>query len=169
MPVHRAPRAKRAAERSEPGSGPRRGFAATGEGTESPRRWLVKQEPTAYSWDQLVRDGRTMWDGVRNFQARNNLKAMKAGDRVLYYHSVEGQAVVGIAEVARESYPDPTAKEGDWVVVDLVPVKPLAKPVTLDAIKGVAALKDIALVRQGRLSVMPLAKDAFDTIVKMGS
>ena len=131
--------------------------------------FLVKQEPTAYSWDDLVRDGRTMWDGVRNFQARNNLKAMKAGDRVLYYHSVEGQAVVGIAEVAREAYPDPTAKEGDWVVVDLVPVKPLKKPVTLEAIKGVPALKNIALVRQGRLSVMPLEKDAFDTIVKMGS
>jgi predicted RNA-binding protein with PUA-like domain len=130
--------------------------------------WLVKQEPTAYSWDQLVRDKRTMWDGVRNFQARNNLKAMKSGDRVLYYHSVEGQAVVGIAEVAREAYPDPTAKDGDWVVVDLVPVKPLAKPVTLDAIKGVPALRDIALVRQGRLSVMPLTKDAFETIVKMG-
>ena len=130
--------------------------------------WLVKQEPTAYSWDQFVRDGRTSWEGVRNYQARNNLKAMKTGDRVLYYHSVEGQAVVGIAEVVREAYQDPTTKDERWVVVDLVPVEPLGKPVTLDAIKGVPALKDIALLRQSRLSVMPLAKDAFDTIVKMG-
>ena len=132
------------------------------------QHWLVKQEPTAYSWDDFVRDGGTRWDGVRNFQARNNLKAMRAGDRVLYYHSVEGQAVVGIAEVAREAYPDPTAKEGAWVAVDLVPVKPLRTPVTLEAIKATPSLRDIALVRQGRLSVMPLGKDAFDTIVKMG-
>jgi predicted RNA-binding protein with PUA-like domain len=131
--------------------------------------WLVKQEPTAYSWDQLVRDGRTSWDGVRNFQARNNLKAMKTGDRVLFYHSVVGQEVVGIAEVVREAYPDPTAKDEGWVVVDLAPVKALKKPVGLEAIKGVPALKDIALLRQARLSVMPLAKDAFETIVKMGS
>jgi len=130
--------------------------------------WLVKQEPTAYSWDQLVRDGRTSWEGVRNYQARNNLKAMKAGDRVLFYHSVVGQEVVGIAEVVREAYQDPTTKDERWVVVDLAPVKPLATPVTLDAIKGVPALKDIALLRQGRLSVMPLTKDAFDAIVKMG-
>jgi predicted RNA-binding protein with PUA-like domain len=130
--------------------------------------WLVKQEPTTYSWDQLVRDGRTSWDGVRNYQARNNLKAMKAGDRVLFYHSVVGQEVVGIAEVAREAYPDPTTKDERWVVVDLVPVKPLATPVTLEAIKAVPALKDIPLLRQGRLSVMPLAKEAFDAIVKMG-
>jgi predicted RNA-binding protein with PUA-like domain len=133
------------------------------------QHWLVKQEPTAYSWDDFVRDGGTRWDGVRNFQARNNLKAMRTGDRVLYYHSVEGQAVVGIAEVAREAYPDPTAKEGAWVAVDLVPVKPLRTPVTLDAIKATPSLRTIALVRQGRLSVMPLAKDAFDTIVKMGA
>jgi len=131
--------------------------------------WLVKQEPTSYSWDDFVRDGRTMWEGVRNFQARNNLKAMQKGDRVLYYHSVEGQAVVGIAEVAREAYPDPTAKEGGWVVVDLVPVKPLRTPVTLETIKATASLKDIALVRQGRLSVMPLPTAAFETIVKLGT
>jgi predicted RNA-binding protein with PUA-like domain len=131
--------------------------------------WLVKQEPTSYSWDDFVRDGRTMWEGVRNFQARNNLKAMQKGDRVLYYHSVEGQAVVGIAEVAREAYPDPTAKEGGWVVVDLVPLKALRKPVTLETIKATASLKDIALVRQGRLSVMPLTAAAFETIVKLGS
>lgn len=131
--------------------------------------WLVKQEPTAYSWDDLVRDGRTSWDGVRNFQARNSLKGMHVGDRVLFYHSVEGTAVVGVAEVAREAYPDPTAKDEGWVVVDLVPVKPLKKPVTLAAIKAVPALKDIPLLRQSRLSVMALSKDAFDAIVTMGA
>ena len=131
--------------------------------------WLVKQEPTKYSWDQLVRDQRTSWDGVRNFQARNNLKAMKAGDRVLFYHSVVGQEVVGIAEVVREAYPDPTADDERWVVVDLAPVKPLRKPVTLETIKGTASLQGIPLLRQARLSVMALPKDAFDTIVKLGA
>jgi predicted RNA-binding protein with PUA-like domain len=133
------------------------------------RYWLVKQEPTTYSFDQLIADGRTMWDGVRNFQARNNLKGMQAGDRVLYYHSGADPAVVGVCEVARESYPDPTAKEGGWVVVDLVPVKKLARPVTLAEVKAARALRDIPLVRQSRLSVMPLEKAAFDAIVKMGS
>ena len=131
--------------------------------------WLVKQEPTKYSWDHLVRDKRTSWDGVRNYQARNNLQAMQAGDRVLFYHSVVGQAVVGIAEVVHEAYPDPTTNDERWVVVDLAPVKALAHPVTLEAIKGVASLKDIPLIRQARLSVMALSKDAFDAIVKMGS
>ena len=131
--------------------------------------WLVKQEPTKYSWDHLVRDGRTSWDGVRNYQARNNLQAMQAGDRVLFYHSVVGQEVVGIAEVVRPAYPDPTTSDARWVVVDLAPVKALKTSVTLEAIKGVAALKDIALLRQSRLSVMPLEKGAFDAIVKMGS
>jgi predicted RNA-binding protein with PUA-like domain len=131
--------------------------------------WLVKQEPTAYSFDQLVRDGRTMWDGVRNFQARNNLAAMKKGDRVLFYHSVKEQAVVGICEVVREAYPDPTAKDEGWVVVDLAPVKKLARPVTLAEIKADRALKGIALVRQSRLSVMPLEKAAFDRIVALGT
>ena len=131
--------------------------------------WLVKQEPTKYSWDDLVRDERTSWDGVRNYQARNNLQAMKAGDRVLFYHSVVGQEVVGIAEVVRPAYPDPTTTDERWVVVDLAPVKALQKPVTLEAVKGVPALKDIALLRQSRLSVMPLEKAAFDAIVKMGN
>ena len=131
--------------------------------------WLVKQEPTAYSWADLVRDGRTSWDGVRNYQARNNLKAMKQGDRVLFYHSAEGQAVVGIAGVAREAYPDPTTTDERWVVVDLVPVKALRKPVTLETVKATASLKDIPLVRQSRLSVMPLAAAAFEAIVKLGS
>jgi predicted RNA-binding protein with PUA-like domain len=133
------------------------------------RYWLVKQEPTKYSFDQLVKDGRTIWDGVRNFQARNNLQAMRVGDRVLFYHSVVGTAVVGICEVAREAYPDPTTKEDGWVVVDLVPVKALKKPVTLAEVKADPALKDIPLVRQSRLSVMPLEKAAFDRIVALGS
>lgn len=131
--------------------------------------WLVKQEPTKYSWDQLVRDRRTSWDGVRNFQARNNLKAMKTGDRVLFYHSVVGQEVVGIAEVVREAYPDASSDDERWVVVDLAPVKALAKPVSLTTIKTIPALKDIPLLRQARLSVMSLAKDAFDAIVKLGA
>jgi predicted RNA-binding protein with PUA-like domain len=134
-----------------------------------PRRyWLVKQEPTTYSFDQLVADGRTMWDGVRNFQARNNLAAMRAGDRVLFYHSVVGTAVVGICEVVREAYPDPTTKESQWVAVDLAPVKKLRRPVTLEEIKAEKGLRDIPLVRQSRLSVMPLEKAAFDAIVKLG-
>ena len=131
--------------------------------------WLVKQEPTKYSWEHLVRDKRTSWDGVRNYQARNNLQAMSIGDRVLFYHSVVGQEVVGIAEVVRTAYPDPTTTDERWVAVDLAPVQALKKPVTLEAIKGVTALKGIALLRQSRLSVMPLEKDAFDVIVKMGS
>ena len=131
------------------------------------RYWLVKQEPTKYSFDQLVADGRTMWDGVRNFQARNNLQAMRAGDRVLFYHSVVGTAVVGICEVVREAYPDPTAKEPGWVAVDLAPVKKLGKPVTLQQIKAEPALRGIPLLRQSRLSVMPLEKTAFDAIVKL--
>jgi len=131
--------------------------------------WLVKQEPTAYSWDAFVADGKTAWTGVRNFQARNNLKSMRKNDRVLYYHSVEGKAVVGISKVACEAYPDPTAREGDWVCVDLVPVKPLKKPVTLDQIKASKPLASIALIKQSRLSVMPVTALEFDEIVKLGS
>ena len=130
--------------------------------------WLVKQEPTRYSFDQLVADGGTMWDGVRNFQARNNLQAMHRGDRVLFYHSVVGTAVVGICEVTREAYPDPTAKEGSWVAVDLAPVRKLKRPVTLEEIKADRALRNVPLVRQSRLSVMPIEKAAFDAIVKRG-
>ena len=132
------------------------------------RYWLVKQEPTKYSFDQLVADGGTMWDGVRNFQARNNLQAMRRGDRVLFYHSVVGTAVVGICEVTREAYPDPTAKEGGWVAVDLAPVRKLKRPVTLEEIKADRALRNVPLVRQSRLSVMPIEKTAFDAIVKRG-
>lgn len=129
---------------------------------------MVKQEPTAYSWEQFVKDGRTAWTGVRNFQARISLRAMRVGDPVLFYHSVVGKEVVGIAKVVRSAYPDPTADEGDWVCVDLAPVRALKAPVTLDRIKAVPALKDIALLRQSRLSVMPLSASEFAAIVALG-
>ncbi len=131
--------------------------------------WLVKQEPSAYSWDDFVRDGRTSWTGVRNFTARNNLRAMQKGDAVLYYHSVVHKAVIGVAEVARTAYPDSTATEGDWSAVDLVPKEPLARRVTLDEIKRNSKLKEIALVRLPRLSVQPLEADQFHEIVRLGS
>jgi predicted RNA-binding protein with PUA-like domain len=131
--------------------------------------WLVKQEPSTYSFNQLVREKRACWDGVRNFQARNNLAKMRVGDRALFYHSGDAREVVGIAEVAREAYPDPTAKEARWVAVDLVAVRPLKKPVTLEQIKSTPALRTIALVRQSRLSVMPLVAAEFEAIVKLGS
>ncbi len=131
--------------------------------------WLVKSEPFKYSWDKFTSDGRTFWDGVRNYQARNNLRAMQLHDRVLFYHSNEGKAVVGIATVVNEYYQDPTTEDKNWVVVDLSPERALKNPVTLEAIKANPELKDVALVRQGRLSVMPLNKDEFDRIVEMGS
>jgi predicted RNA-binding protein with PUA-like domain len=131
--------------------------------------WLVKSEPAAYSWDQLVKDGKTMWDGVRNYQARNNLKEMKAGDLVLFYHSVSDKEVMGIARVGREHYPDPTANDDRWVVVDLVAEQAFDQPVSLAAIKNDPRLENIALVRQGRLSVMPLKREEFDAIVEMGT
>ena len=130
--------------------------------------WLVKSEPSAYSWDDLVRDGSTRWDGVRNAQARNNLAAMRVGDTVLYYHSGEGKQVVGVARVARAAYPDPTADDPRWLVVDLAPVKPLARPVTLVEIKADRALRGIPLVTQSRLSVMPLERAAFEHILELG-
>jgi predicted RNA-binding protein with PUA-like domain len=129
---------------------------------------MVKQEPTAYSWNDLVRDGKTAWTGVRNFQARNFLKAMRKGDRVLFYHSVIGKEVVGVAEVTREAFADPTAKDGgDWVCVEIAPKRALPQPVTLDQIKGEPALKNIALLRQGRLSVTPVSKHEFDIILTL--
>ena len=131
--------------------------------------WLVKSEPSAYGWDDLVRDGRTSWTGVRNFTARNNLRAMQEGDEVLFYHSVVGKAVVGVAKVVRTAYPDPTAKEGDWSAVDVVPVNPLAQPVTLEQIKQQPQLKDVALVRLSRLSVQPLQESEYREIVRLGS
>jgi predicted RNA-binding protein with PUA-like domain len=115
--------------------------------------WLVKQEPEAYSWADFVNDGRTAWTGVRNFQARNNLRAMKKGDLVFFYHSVSEKQVVGLARVDKPAYADPTAEEGDWSAVGLVPAKPLAKPVTLDTLKADPAFKDLQLVRNSRLSV----------------
>ena len=129
--------------------------------------WMVKQEPTAYSWEDFVRDGRAAWTGVRNFQARNNLRAMQVGDRVLYYYSVVGKEVVGVAKVARAAYRDPTATEGDWDCVDLVPVQRLAQPVPLAAIKSSAKLKNLALLRQSRLSVMPLTKVEYDELLRL--
>ena len=131
------------------------------------RYWMVKQEPTAYAWSAFVADGRAAWTGVRNFQARNNLRAMRQGDLVLYYHSVVGKEVVGIAKVAVEAYPDPTAEEGDWSCVDIEPVKALKHPVTLEAIKAAPALREIALLRNSRLSVMPLRKEEYAEILRM--
>jgi predicted RNA-binding protein with PUA-like domain len=131
--------------------------------------WLVKSEPIKYSWEKFVNEGRTHWDGVRNFQARNNIKAMKQGDLVLYYHSNEGKAVVGIAKVAREFYQDPTTNDPNWVVVDLVPVESLKRPVTLEEIKADERLKDVGLVRQGRLSVMGLKPEEFDRILELSN
>jgi predicted RNA-binding protein with PUA-like domain len=129
--------------------------------------WLVKQEPDAYSWNDFVADGKTSWTGVRNFTARNNLRAMRRGDEVLFYHSVTGKAVVGIAKVVRVAYRDPTAKEGDWSTVDLVPVKPLRQPVTLEQIKANSRLKNISLVRQSRLSVHALSAAGFREILRL--
>jgi predicted RNA-binding protein with PUA-like domain len=131
--------------------------------------WLVKSEPFKYSWAKFNEDKRTFWDGVRNYQARNNLKGMKEGDLVLFYHSNEGMCVVGIAKVLREFYQDPTTDDTNWVVVDLAPVETLKNPVTLSQIKGDEYLKDISLVRQGRLSVMPLKAAEFDRILELGS
>jgi predicted RNA-binding protein with PUA-like domain len=127
--------------------------------------WLVKQEPTAYSWDQFVADGKTAWTGVRNFQARNNLRAMKSGDQVLYYHSVNGKAVVGVAVVSREAFPDPTATSGDWTSVEIKPIRPVNPPVKLEQIKADLELAQIPLLRQSRLSVMSLTKQEFDGVL----
>ena len=129
--------------------------------------WLVKSEPSSYSWDDLVRDKRTRWDGVRNFEARNNLRAMKKGDLVLYYHSGEGKEIVGIANVVTVGYPDPTAKDGDWTAVDLAPNKPLARPVSLTDLKKNKALGDLAVVRKPRISVSPVGAEELDTILAL--
>jgi len=128
----------------------------------------MKSEPNKYSYDDLVKDGSTYWDGVRNFEARNNLAAMKKDDLVLYYHSVVGKEIVGVARVAKESYPDPSADDDTWVVVDVKPVVAFQKPVTLAEIKADSALKDIALVRRYRLSVVPIDKAEFQHILKLG-
>jgi predicted RNA-binding protein with PUA-like domain len=127
--------------------------------------WLVKQEPGSFSWATLVKDGRTDWTGVRNFQARNHLRAMKKGDAVLFYHSGEEKQIVGLARVEKEAYPDPTADEGDWSAVDIVPVKALKKPVTLQQLKADKLLKEMPLVRQSRLSVSPVTEEQFERIM----
>src|SRR6184192_2975756 len=131
------------------------------------RYWLVKSEPDSYSWKDLIADGKTSWTGVRNFTARNNLRSMHVGDEVLFYHSVTDKAAVGIAKVVRAAYPDPTAKEGDWSTVDLIPVKPFRHPVALEQIKRNARLKNISLVRQSRLSVHSLSGAQFRDIVRL--
>ena len=131
--------------------------------------WLVKSEPFKYSWDEFVEDGSTYWDGVRNYQARNNLKAMKKGDRALYYHSNEGKEVVGIAEVIKEFYQDPTTDDDRWVVVDLKPVKKLKRTVTLEQIKADPRLQEMKLVRQSRLSVSPVEPEEFDAVLDLAS
>ena len=129
--------------------------------------WLVKQEPDSYSWSNFVKDGKTAWTGVRNFAARLNLRAMKKGDRIFYYHSNVGKEIVGLARVLKEAYPDPTAEEGDWVCVDLASEKPLKKPVGLDVMKADKILKDMKLVKQSRLSVSPVTKEQFDRVLEL--
>ncbi len=132
------------------------------------RYWLAKSEPSAYSWQDLADDGSTYWDGVRTPQARNNLAAMKKGDFVLFYHSVVDPSVVGVARVTRTAYPDPTSDDERWVAVDLEPVAPLDEPVSLASIKADEKLAGMALVRQSRLSVMPVARPEFDRILRLG-
>lgn len=129
--------------------------------------WLVKQEPEAYSWTDLVKDERTAWTGVRNFAARNNLRAMQRGDLVLFYHSVSEKQIVGSARVEKEAYPDPTATDGDWSCVDLVPVKALIRPVSLEQMKADKVLKGLPLIRQSRLSVSPVSRAQFERILKL--
>lgn len=129
--------------------------------------WLVKSEPFKYSWDQFVKDGKTFWDGVRNYAARNNLKAMKKGDQVLWYHSNEGLEIVGIAKVVKEHYQDPTTPDPNWVAVDLAPVKKLKKPVTLAQMKAEKSLATMDLIRLGRLSVGTVKPEEFEKIMEM--
>lgn len=127
--------------------------------------WLVKQEPEAYSFDDLLRDGKTDWTGVRNFQARNNLRAMRAGDKVLFYHSVSEKSIVGVAEVSREEFPDPTDEK--WIAVEIKPIEKFSKPVGLEQIKTEKTLENIALIKQSRLSVMPVTPEEFAAISRL--
>ncbi|HEX8369503.1 MAG TPA: EVE domain-containing protein [Pyrinomonadaceae bacterium] len=127
--------------------------------------WLVKQEPEKYSFDDFLKEGVAAWTGVRNFQARNNLRAMRTGDKVLFYHSVSDKAIVGAAEVAREEFPDPTDEK--WIAVEIKPIEKFSKAVTLDAIKAEKSLENIALIKQSRLSVMPLTPEEFETILQL--
>lgn len=129
--------------------------------------WLVKSEPFKYSWQQFLSDGKAMWDGVRNYQARNNLQAMKKGEQVLFYHSNVGLEIVGLAEVTREAYPDPTTEDPRWVVVDIKPIRTLAHPVPLSLIKQIPELAELGLVRQGRLSVSEVRELEFRKILSL--
>lgn len=129
--------------------------------------WLIKTEPGTYSWEDLEKDGSTLWDGVRNYQARNNLQAMKKGDYCLFYHSVNDKCLVGIAEVIREHYPDPSTDDDRWVAVDIKPVKKLRQPVTLDQVKSDGRLGEMVLVRNSRLSVQPVKKEEFDILLAL--
>jgi predicted RNA-binding protein with PUA-like domain len=129
--------------------------------------WLMKSEPFKYSWDQLIADKKTFWDGVRNYGARNNLRAMKKGDQAFFYHSNEGVEIVGIMEIVREAYQDPTSDDPNWVSVDVKPVKKLKKPVSLASIKAEKKLANMALVRLGRLSVQPVTADEWEMVLKM--
>ena len=130
--------------------------------------WLMKSEPFKYAWAELVKDKKTYWDGVRNYEARNNLAAMKKGDLALYYHSNEGKEVVGVAKIVKEAYPDPTTDDDRWVVVDVAPVVPFSEAVTLADIKAEPALSEMALVRRSRLSVVPVTATEFKRVLKMG-
>ena len=129
--------------------------------------WLVKSEPATYSWAQFVKDGKTAWTGVRNYQARIHLRTMKAGDRAFFYHSGEGKNVVGLAKVVKAAYHDPTAEEGDWVCVELAPVEALLKPVGLDVIKADKLLQDMVLVKNSRLSVQPVTEKQFNRVLQL--
>jgi predicted RNA-binding protein with PUA-like domain len=134
---------------------------------EARGHWLIKSEPSKYSFEQLVADGRTTWDGVRNFEARNSLRAMKKGEASLYYHSSQGKAIVGVARVAREAYPDPTTEE-DWSVVDFEPVRSLVRPVTLDELRSHRVLGKMVIFRRPRLSVLPVTKEEFELVIRLG-
>ncbi|MBI1176838.1 EVE domain-containing protein [bacterium] len=130
--------------------------------------WLVKQEPESYSWDDFVNEGGTQWTGIRNFQARNNLRAMKKGDLAFFYHSVSDKQIVGVAKVSKEHFPDPTAKDGDWSAVELKPVKPLKHPVALDQVKNDKALAEMVLVKNSRLSTQPVTEAQAKRIMELG-
>ena len=131
--------------------------------------WIIKTEPSTYSWDKFVAEGKSMWDGVRNYQARNNMMAMKLGDLVLFYHSNEGKEIVGMAKVTKEHYPDPTTDDPRWVVVEFEPVQQFKKPVTLVMLKADERFAHVSLVRQGRLSVLPIKREEFDLILGLGN
>ena len=131
--------------------------------------WIIKTEPSTYSWDKFVAEGKSMWDGVRNYQARNNMMAMKEGDLVLFYHSNEGKEIVGMAKVTKEHYPDPTTDDPRWVVVEFEPVQQFKKPVTLAMLKADERFAHVSLVRQGRLSVLPIKREEFDLILGLGN